>query len=168
MPPSAIATSRWPTITCGKNDGPNAPSQCAKRPRYQHGYTNAHAVGADGYLRGGTPRRRRFSAQKWLTLEKGNTNEALAFIYNQMGTLFHYQNGVDTATHYYIQSEKVYNRLQDTLGMLRPLYNRAILAYSNGLPQKALESYLRIAIQEAKGMLTDLILTYGAISSTSV
>lgn len=56
----------------------------------------------------------------------GRTN-VLAFAYNQMGTLYHYQGIADSARHYYGASTALFAELQDTAGMLRPMYNHAVL-----------------------------------------
>lgn len=97
---------------------------------------------------------------------KGRYDDALAFLFNQMGTLYHYQNGVDSAIFYYEKSEKVYAALKDTLGMLRPMSNHAVLEFNSGDMQKAVEIHLHIAaIREKKGATHDLLTTYNTLAT---
>jgi signal transduction histidine kinase len=91
--------------------------------------------------------------------------EAKAFAWNQMGTLYHYQGWADSATHYYHQSALAYEQLRDTAGMLRPMYNRAVLLNEMGLAEEAASVLHRVeAIQLQRGAIHDLILTTHALS----
>jgi len=95
--------------------------------------------------------------------------DALAFIHNQMGTLYHYQSQVDSAGYYYDKSVEAYTRLEDTIGLLRPMYNHAVLLMENGNSSAATEKLLRIkSIQERKRAYTDLILTLQSLSNLSI
>ena len=97
---------------------------------------------------------------------EGGFDKALAFVYNQMGTLYHYQGAGDSASLYYDKCESLYEVLGDTLGMLRPMFNHAVLKNGQQEYEKALNIYLKIAkIQEASGAKQDLCITKNAIAN---
>lgn len=92
--------------------------------------------------------------------------EVEAFVENQMGTLYHYQGKQDSAAFYYNQSVAAYTVLKDTLGLLRPLFNHAVLLMENGDRKEALEKYLQIKnIQERLKAYGELLYTLNALSS---
>lgn len=76
----------------------------------------------------------------------GRTN-VLAFAYNQMGTLYHYQGIADSARHYYGASTALFAELQDTAGMLRPMYNHAVLLMESD--KNTLQTMLRNLLDNA-------------------
>ena len=92
--------------------------------------------------------------------------EVEAFVKNQMGTLYHYQGKKDSAAFYYNQSVAAYTVLKDTLALLRPMFNHAVLLMENGDQKEALEKYLQIKdIQERLKAYGELLYTLNALSS---
>lgn len=99
-----------------------------------------------------------------LTHSRG-LDEVNAFAWNQMGTLYHYQGQADSATIYYEKSAATYQILEDTSGMLRPMYNHAVLLNELGQNEKGVSILLKVkAFQEQLGNTNDLILTTHALS----
>jgi signal transduction histidine kinase/tetratricopeptide (TPR) repeat protein len=91
--------------------------------------------------------------------------EALAFTWNQMGTLYHYQGQVDSAGYYYDRSAGAYGQLRDTSGMLRPMYNHAVLLTEQGRTAKSESILLQVVtLQERIGAVNDLALSTHALS----
>lgn len=76
--------------------------------------------------------------------DQDSLNSVLAFSYNQMGTLYHYQMVTDSASIYYTKSEKIYRQIKDTIQMLRPMHNHAILMNSQDKTFEAIEIQLKI------------------------
>lgn len=94
----------------------------------------------------------------------GKMHKVHAFLYNQLGTLYHYQNQIDSASYYYYKSEEAYTLLRDTAGLLRPMYNHAILLSDSGQRIKAKPMLYHIRdLQERIGAWEDLNYTHGAL-----
>lgn len=94
----------------------------------------------------------------------GKTTKVHAFLHNQWGTLYHYQNNVDSASYHYTKSVARYTELDDTLGLLRPMYNHAALLASNGQVSEAKRMLYRIKnIQERRKAWEDANYTYGML-----
>jgi signal transduction histidine kinase len=97
--------------------------------------------------------------------QAGGEPEALAFAWNQMGTLYHYQGQVDSARQYYDRSARAYEQLRDTTGMLRPMYNHAVLLTEQGRTAESESILLQVvALQERTGAVNDLALSTHALS----
>lgn len=95
--------------------------------------------------------------------------DAEAFIYNQLGTLYHYQGRPDSAGFYYDKSVAGYFRLQDTLGLLRPMFNYAVLLMENNRSPEVIEKLLGIeSIQTRLNAYADLIATQEALSNNYI
>lgn len=92
------------------------------------------------------------------------TTKVHAFLHNQRGTLYHYQNNVDSASYHYAKSVARYTELDDTLGLLRPMYNHAALMANNGQVSEAKRMLYRIKdIQERRKAWEDANYTYGML-----
>lgn len=91
--------------------------------------------------------------------------EVQAFVWNQLGTLYHYQGQVDSANAYYEQSASAYERLADTTGMLRPMYNQAVLFNEQGRTEEGASILLRVSeFQKRTGAINDLALSSHALA----
>ena len=86
-----------------------------------------------------------------------------AYLYNQLGTLYHYQGASDSAVGYYDISARMYAELADTANMLRPLFNKAVLLKRSN-PGESLQTYLRIyGIREKQGAVPEMVKILQAI-----
>jgi signal transduction histidine kinase len=94
----------------------------------------------------------------------GKMRKVHAFLYNQLGTLYHYQNNVDSAGYYYQKSAEEYTILRDTVAMLRPMYNHTVLLSDNNEKDKSKSMLLQIKdLQERIKAWEDLNYTYGRL-----
>jgi signal transduction histidine kinase len=86
-----------------------------------------------------------------------------AYLYNQLGTLYHYQGATDSAVGYYDICAQMYAELADTANLLRPLFNKAVLL-KRSRPGESLQTYLRIyAIREKQGAVPEMVKALQAI-----
>lgn len=94
----------------------------------------------------------------------GKTAKVHAFLHNQWGTLYHYQNNVDSAEYYYQKSAAEYTILHDTVAQLRALYNYSVLLWNNDQRDKAKPMVYQIKdLQEKIGALDGLHYTHGRL-----
>lgn len=92
--------------------------------------------------------------------------KVLAFAFNQLGTLYHYQGITDSAHHYYGESTVLYGVLKDTSGMLRPMYNHAVLLMESGKIKEGIQLQLEIyGIQKQRNSIGDLQYTTQALAN---
>ena len=73
-----------------------------------------------------------------------NSPRTQAYMDLQMGTLFHYQGITDSALQYYLTSIDKYEQLGDSLSMMRPMYNMAVLFSEGGQYEESLNAYKAI------------------------
>lgn len=91
--------------------------------------------------------------------------DVMALVNNQLGSVFHYQGVRDSALFYYKKSAAQYGVLKDTAGMMRPMFNSAVLLREEGKDPEALELLMTIkAWRERNKMYRDLYNTVNAIS----
>ena len=87
-----------------------------------------------------------------------------AFAFNQLGTVFHYEGNADSAAYYYNNSEDLYASIKDTVGVLIPMFNKAVLMSEKGAFDKSISIYKEIVAlqkaQDAKERLTISCLLY--------
>ncbi|MEO0007973.1 MAG: hypothetical protein RJA20_2169 [Bacteroidota bacterium] len=91
--------------------------------------------------------------------------DVMALVNNQLGSVFHYQGVRDSALFYYKKSAVLYGVLKDSAGMMRPMFNSAVLLREEGKEQEALELLMTIkAWRERNKMYRDLYNTVNVIS----
>jgi signal transduction histidine kinase len=94
------------------------------------------------------------------------TKDAQAYLENQMATLYHYQGVYDSAEWYYQTSIDTYSGLQDSLSMMRPMYNLAVLQSELGIARKSIVLYETIyQYQIAKQANHDAMVTLDGLAS---
>lgn len=102
----------------------------------------------------------------FVRMRAGKKTKVNAFLFNQLGTLYHYQANVDSAGYYYAKSEEQYKVLKDTVGLLRPMYNHAALLVDNNQPNKAKPMlYIIKDLQERLNAWEDASYTYSLLSN---
>lgn len=94
--------------------------------------------------------------------------EAEVFLLSQMGTLFHYQGISDSAQHYYETAIAHYQQRGDSLGMMRPMYNLAVLQMEAEQYENSVATYTVIYnYQMGKKSYEDAMITLEGLASAN-
>lgn len=92
------------------------------------------------------------------------TDKVNAFLYNQLGTLHHYQNSLDSAGYYYDKAAAAYAALHDTVAQLRAMHNHAVLLIDIDQRTQAKTLAFQIKeLQERIGAWEGLNFTHGML-----